>query len=115
MNKVTLNPDIPFEAVLIKMVETHRAKAKDYTDGDSLQNFIDEAYQTGLTPGDCLEVMISVKQGRLRVLLPKRFGDDKPANEPIEDTILDRAVYSVLALEAYQAGLYDAFPSLERP
>jgi len=115
-----LSYDDPFESILIKMAAVHRRKSQDYTGGgeaDSLQNFIDSAYQLSLTPGEAIELLISTKQARLRVLLPNHLSKTgKPANEGIEDTLLDRAVYSVIALEAWDGGQYEneSLPHLER-
>jgi len=106
---VTLDPENPFEAILAKMVETHRKKAKDYAgDGHPNQNFYDTAYQLGLTGGHSVEALIGTKQARLRVLLPAHWEDAsaKPANEGVEDTLLDRAVYSVIALTIWNEGGY---------
>jgi hypothetical protein len=110
MSKVTLDPDNPFEAILIQMVETHRKKAKDYAgDGHPNQNFYDSAYQLGLTGGHSVETLIATKQARLRVLLPEFWNnpDAKPANEGIEDTLLDRAVYSVIAMTIWNEHGYE--------
>lgn len=106
---VELNPENDFEAVLIKMVETHRAKAKDYAgDNHPNQNFYDSAYQLSNTGGHSVETLIATKQARLRVLLPQQWSDKgaTPANEGIEDTLLDRAVYSVIALTIWNEGGY---------
>jgi len=105
---ITLDPENPFEAVLIQMVETHRAKAKDYAGDDHPnQNFYDTAYQLGLTAGHSVETLIGTKQARLRVLLPRMWRNgDSPSNEGIDDTLLDRAVYSVIAKTLWEEGGY---------
>jgi len=113
-NDITLNPDNPFEAVLIEMIKTHRSKQKDYSGGDHPnQNFYDTAYQTGQTGGHAVESLIATKQARLRILLPKLWQDQKatPANEPIKDTLLDRAVYSVISITIYDEDGYLPFDS----
>jgi hypothetical protein len=107
---LTLNPEEAFDAVLIKMVETHRAKRQDYAGDDHPnQNFYDVAYQLGLTPGHSVESLIATKQARLRILLPRLWKKTKlkPANEGIADTLLDRAVYSVIALTIWNVGDYE--------
>lgn len=100
MPELTLNPENPFEAVLIQMVQTHRKKKKDYAGaGHPNQNFYDTAVQLGLFGGHSVEALIATKQARLKVLLPQFWNEgSSPANEGIEDTLLDRAVYSVIAL-----------------
>lgn len=110
-NSIVLDPNNPFEAVLIEMVKTHRAKAKDYAgDGHPNQNFYDSGYQLNLTAGHSCETLIATKQARLRVLLPSLWSnsDSEPSNESIRDTFLDRAVYSVIALTILDEGDYVA-------
>lgn len=100
-DQIVLDPEEPFDAVLIQMLQTHRAKRADYAGGDHPnQNFYDTAYQLSQTGGHSVETLIATKQARLRVLLPQvwKNSNTKPANEGIEDTLLDRAVYSVIAL-----------------
>lgn len=97
-----LNENDPFERQLIKMVQTNRKKRADYSGTkDPWQNFYDSAYQVGRTAGESCEVLIATKQSRLRNLLQNHFKYDNefiPNNEPIVDTLLDRAVYSVIAM-----------------
>lgn len=114
---IDLNSENAFEATLIKMVEMHRRKAKDYVGEDHPnQNFYDTAYQLGLTGGHGVEALISTKQARLRVLLPGLWGRTTtgPANEGIEDTLLDRAVYSVIAMTIWDEGGYTRSSSPEK-
>lgn len=94
----------PFDAVIEQIQETNRRKRADYTVGaDPWSNFKDVARQINATPGTSVEVLIATKQARLRSL----FGEGKaPRNESIEDTLLDRAVYSIIALAMYREGLY---------
>jgi hypothetical protein len=107
--EITLDPENDFEAVLIKMVETSRAKRADYAgEGYPWQNFIDSAYQVGLTAGHSVEALIATKQARLRVLLPSHWqGGEGPRNESIEDSLLDRAVYAVIANCLWRDGGYE--------
>lgn len=108
-NKIELDPEEPFDAILIKMLQTHRSKRQDYAGDDHPnQNFYDSAYQLGLTGGHSVEALLATKAARLRVLLPKLWKNrnSKPSNEGIEDTLLDRAVYSVIALTIWDEGGY---------
>lgn len=109
--EIELNPSNAFEAVLIQMVEMHRKKAADYAgDAHPNSNFYNSGQQLGLTGGHACEVLIATKQARLRVLLPKFWGQEGsgPVNEGIDDTLLDRAVYSVIALTIWnEAGYQD--------
>lgn len=107
---VTLSSEDPFEAVIIKMVETNRKKRRDYAgDGHYLSNFYDSAVQLKLSAGHSVETLIATKQSRLKVLLPNYWGGclDGPSNEPIFDSLLDRAVYSVLAMCIWNEGGYN--------
>lgn len=104
-----LNPEEPFDAVLIKMLATHRSKRRDYAGDDHPnQNFYDSAYQVGITGGHSVETLIATKQARLRVLLPQLWknSNTQPSNEGIEDTLLVRAVYATIALTIWEEGGY---------
>lgn len=102
---VTLNLDDPFDAVIKEMIDLHKAKASDYAgDEDQFQNFVDSATQTNDVAGKSIETLIATKQARLRHLL---FTDRKPKNEAVRDTLVDRAVYSVISVGAFDSGLYD--------
>jgi hypothetical protein len=105
-----LDPDNPFESELIKIAGMHRKKNLDYSGRNHQnQNFYDSAYQLGLTGGHSVESLISTKQARLRVLLPEYWNNElRPANEGIEDTLLDRAVYSVIAMVIWAEGGYQS-------
>lgn len=108
-NLFSLDAANPFEAILIRMTQVHRQKKHDYA-GDSHpnQNFYDSAYQIGLTGGHSVEQLIATKQARLRVLLPMLWNESgRPLNEGIADTLLDRAVYSVIALTLFDEGGYE--------
>lgn len=97
MSEITLDPTDPFEAALVHMVEINRKKRNDYTldpKNDPFWNFQQTADQVGTTRRMVVEMEIAKKQARLRALLTS---GREPQNEAIEDTILDRAVYSVIA------------------
>jgi hypothetical protein len=110
MKEITLDSSNDFEAVLVQMVKTYRAKKQDYAgDNHPNQNFYDAAYQLGLTGGHSVEGLLATKAARLRVLLPRHWrGASGPANEGIRDTLLDRAVYAVIALTIWDEGGYVA-------
>jgi hypothetical protein len=60
------------------------------------------------TPGHSVEQLISTKQARLRVLLPRFFKKQgKPKNESIRDTLVDRSVYAIIAVALWDEGSYD--------
>lgn len=106
VDTTTLSSDNPFESMLIEMVKTHRKKSADYgADNDPYDNFVESSNQIEDVPGKSVEVLIATKQSRLKHLLFKK--NKKPANEAIEDTLLDRAVYSVIAMVLYARGDYE--------
>jgi hypothetical protein len=109
---ITFDLENPFEAMLLRLLQTHRRKGADYAgEGEAAhpnQNFYDTAYQLGLTGGHSVEALIATKQARLRVLLPKHWTTgDGPLNEGIADTLLDRAVYSVIAMTLWEENGYN--------
>lgn len=98
---VALNPNDPFERVIMDMVATNRRKRADYAvDGNPWSNFDDTANALGIdgfTPVDSVNFNIEQKSARLRSLRKNGRMQD-PRNESVTDTYLDRAVYSVIAL-----------------
>lgn len=91
---ITLSPDDPFEAVLIDIVKTNRAKRADYAhDGDIFSNFREAGQACGVDAADIVEMHIATKNARLRAL---KANGREPENEAVADTLLDRAVYSVI-------------------
>lgn len=106
VEQINAMADDPIGAILLKMYEVNQSKRADYTGGRGIfANFIESGDQVGLPAGKGIEYMIATKQSRLKGLLRPGV---KPNNESVEDTLLDRAVYSVLAVAAYREGLYDA-------
>jgi hypothetical protein len=98
LEPIELDPADPFEAALIRMVHTNRRKRNDYTvdpKAGPFWNFEQTAAQVGTTPRMVVEMNIAQKQARLCALWTS---GREPANEAVDDTILDRAVYSVIAL-----------------
>lgn len=101
LSDVSLDPTDPFERVLIEIVETNRRKRQDYAlDGNPFSNFDDTSRNLGIegfTAVDSALFNILQKVARLRSLRANgRLGD--PANESVADTLLDLAVYGVIAL-----------------
>jgi hypothetical protein len=101
-----LKMDDPFDKVLSEIQDINRKKRADYAaDSDIFSNFKDVGHQLGATAGTAVEAHIATKQSRLRQLLqPGR----EPKNESVRDTLLDRAVYSVIALALHDEGLYSS-------
>lgn len=101
---VTLNPSDPFEAALIEMVLTNRAKRSDYAiDGDPFSNFHSTSAMMGVEGFGPLESAlfnIYQKLTRLSSLRSNgRLGD--PKNESVEDTYKDLAVYATILYAMY--------------
>lgn len=93
---ITLDDNDPIEKVLIDIVLTNRKKRADYAqDGSIFSNFEQAAFAAGTTVAQGIEYMIATKQARLVAL---RSNGREPQNESVYDTMLDRAVYSVIAL-----------------
>lgn len=95
---VTLDPSDPFEQVLISMVETNRKKRADYAvDGSPWSNFEFTASVLGIDPADAAVHNVAQKLARLSSLRANGR-TDQTANEAVDDTYLDLAVYAVIAL-----------------
>ena len=78
--------------------DTLKRKNADYaTDTDILKNFKDAASIAGITPQQGILFMIGIKVSRLGNLLSK---DGSPVNEPILDSVLDCAGYTMLLRNA---------------
>lgn len=99
-NAVTLDPNDPFDAALIPIVETNRRKRKDYAkDGDPFSNFKATAEGLGLDgfgPTEAAIFNVLQKLARLQSLRANNRLHDT-ANEAVIDTYLDLAVYSIIA------------------
>lgn len=93
---LTLDPSHPFEEVLVGIVETYHRKANDYTrEGSSPWDNFDGVEQAlGLPAGTATDVLIATKMHRKKALATREGG---PQNEALEDTLLDHAVYAVIA------------------
>lgn len=95
-----LDPNDPFESVLIEMVSVNRAKRKDYAlDGSPFTNFQFTAFGLGIDGFGPVESAIFnclQKLARLQSLRVNGRIDD-PENESVTDTYLDLAVYAVIA------------------
>ena len=111
-DELELNPDDPIEAILIKIVNTNRRKRADYAqDGDIFSNFRQASFAAGVTPEQGIEYMIATKQARLMAL---RSNGRPPSNESVEDTMLDRAVYAIIALAYREQALETTIKSVPR-
>lgn len=99
----------PFEAVMIKMIQMNRRKRQDYAlDGDPWSSFEFTADAVGISATDSAVHNAAQKIGRLAALRANGRLDE-PANEAVDDTYLDLAVYAVIALaiHTYPRGKVD--------
>lgn len=105
---ITLDPNDPFDRVLIDIVTTNRRKRADYTTTGSSawQNFdIAEerlARRYGLDRekirGAAVDMLLFTKDTRLDSIT----SNGQAQNEPAEDTLLDEAVYSIIRYGRYR-------------
>lgn len=87
--------DNPVLQAIKDIEEIHKKKAADYAaEGNPFSNFEEVAEQTGISTQNVIEVMIAIKNARIKNLGTKT---DKPENEPLLDSYLDRAVYCIIA------------------
>lgn len=96
---ITLDPNDPFDAALIPLVDTNRRKRQDYArDGDPLSSFRVTSEMMGIDgfgPKESALFNVTQKLARLKSLRENGRMDD-PANESVLDTYLDLSVYAVL-------------------
>ena len=94
--KIELDPLDKFDFLLVELRELHNRKKSDYSNPkDRFSNFRIAGEYAGIPTEKTFEVLLGVKQARLIELnQPGR----EIKNESIEDTLMDRAVYSILAL-----------------
>ena len=83
-----------FDALVAEMMATHNTKSHDYSeDGDPLSN-LRRAEKFGVEPFRGVLVRLSDKWSRLEQLTSGKA----PKHESIRDTLMDQAVYSLLAI-----------------
>lgn len=92
-----MNSSERFTAILKKIQETHDKKGADYgTDKDGLAN-IRQASEFGVEPWVGAILRVNDKMMRLKTFIKK----GKLVNESVEDSLLDLAVYTIIALTLY--------------
>ena len=99
---VILDPNDPFDRALIPIVETSHRKRADYAeDHDAFGNFrLTAAFAGFEAPWLSAAFNCSQKLARIQALRANGRADN-PANEALEDTILDLATYACLALAMF--------------
>ena len=105
-NGLYLDSGDPFEAACIEMVKMNRAKRKDYAlDGDPFSNFHMTSSMMGLDgfgPLESVQFNLFQKMARLHSLR-KNGRMEATANEAVDDTYLDIAVYATILLAMKKA------------
>jgi hypothetical protein len=102
-HNIVLDKDDPVEAVLIPIIETNRRKRADYAlDGDIFSNFTGTARFAGFE-APWLSALFNCSQKLERISSLRANGRlNDPRNEAVEDTLLDNAVYAIIALAIYK-------------
>lgn len=86
-----------FEQAMQQILDMHRKKASDYTDSGEFDNFIESAQASGIETYQAIENLIGNKEARIRVIRRKMKEGKDVTNEPLLDSYLDRAVYSIIS------------------
>lgn len=102
---ITLDPNDPFDAALIPMVQTNRKKRADYAkDGNPFDNFETSSALIGLDGFGPIEAaLFNVTQKLARLKSLRQNGRmNETQNEAVADTYLDMACYAVLVYAIYR-------------
>jgi len=110
-----------FTANLLKMKEITEAKGKDYAAGhDPFKNFRESAEAASIYPNEpplsleqTILVRLADKDSRIKNLLGRPGFESNVADEKITDTLLDRAIYTIILLTWIQLGHPDPDAPLE--
>ncbi len=95
---VVLDPNVGFERALIDMVQTARRKRADYAlDSDEFSNFRGPADLIGRPAWLVALMEVQWKLERIKSLRENGRMND-PKNESVHDSVLDAAVFGVIAL-----------------
>jgi len=97
VSELQLDPNNSFEAILFDLVLMHRKKSKDYGDENPYKNFDQVAHMHEITPLEFCNIMVTLKEARIANLKGK-----VAVNESLEDSLIDRAVYAVIAIDLYR-------------
>ena len=96
---ITEHPE--FRKITDKMIEIHRKKNTDYGGGDPFGNFR-EALDFNVSMFKGVLIRLSDKYSRLKSLSRKKDYVGEFEGESIEDTLIDLANYSIIALIMYR-------------
>jgi hypothetical protein len=93
-----------FESLLAKMYQLYKAKGSDYdgTDGGTSNLHASEAF--GVDPVTAIGIRMQDKMSRFASLIRTGRGTNPAVqDEKLTDTLLDVAVYALLAIELWEA------------
>lgn len=96
----TLNPNVPFEALMIKMLTTYRAKNHDY-DGSKAE-FANCRSSEAMGIPAWKGVLIRMGDKFSRLVSFAKQGELKVKDESVEDTFIDMANYALIGHILYQ-------------
>jgi hypothetical protein len=113
---ITLDPDSEFERALMSLVKTHRVKSKGYgSESDPYQNFLDNSWMNSVSPLLACEILLNKHQSFLRQWRARTHNtavvtatEMVPHTDGSDDAMLDRAVYSVIALCLYNREVHNS-------
>lgn len=100
LNKIDFHGHPDFYRLLVKIADLHSRKNHDYAGkGNPLRNFY-KCKEQGLTPFQGVMVRLSDKRSRLESFC--RQGVLEVKGESVVDTLMDNAVYSLLAILLFE-------------
>jgi len=93
-----LDPNDEFEAILLEILQMHRKKSKDYGSNEDPYANVSASREFGVQPWVGALIRENDKTTRIKSFIKKRA----LANESLEDSLIDKAVYSIIALLLYR-------------
>lgn len=88
-----------FAKIMNDLIDLHQKKNHDYAGGEYLSDLI-SSKRMGITPWKNALLRIQQKMSRLESFAKQ--GEFKVADEKLEDTLKDMAVYAILCLMLYR-------------
>ena len=98
--------DATFNAILDDLKAMHDRKGADYgADDDPLAN-VRVAEEYGIPAWIGVQIRLDDKRSRIKKAVRQILAGQEPtmSNESLEDSLLDRCVYAIIALQLYREG-----------